>query len=308
MPTSTILPGYTQPGFGSYGQVPSVPSPGATATEAIGGNIGNLPYLTSMANYLNQFGQAQIGKTIEQALPGYNAAVGTSMGNIAAHLAGQLPSDVISQLTQRAAERGITTGGGPNDQAALLRALGLTSVGLQSQGESELTGAVSRTPLVKPFDISSMFVTPAQQQEAAYGANVAGAAPNPALAARAAMQAGLAGISAGAGTVPPYQAPTTPLSTWTAPTWTATPWGTPTGAETPASTFDWSSWASGLPGATTSTEPGYYYAGPSAGAISDMPAAGMITTPGGTPGGGELSLQDLQSIGVDTTGMEDLYG
>lgn len=56
------------------------------------------------------------------------------------HLAGQIPADVLSQLYQRGAESGISRGmpGSDATNAATMRALGLTSYGIQSQGLSEL--------------------------------------------------------------------------------------------------------------------------------------------------------------------------
>lgn len=94
------------------------------------------------------------------------------------------------------------TGGGPNANAAYLRALGLTSLGMQQQGEQNLSGAVARTPRTPLLDPASFFVTPGQLQEAQYGANVLGGAPIPSQAAEEARRNALAGINAGRGSVP----------------------------------------------------------------------------------------------------------
>jgi hypothetical protein len=62
-------------------------------------------------------------------------------------LQGQVGSDVVAQLLQQAAERGIMTGqgGGPNTNAAYLAALGLTSTGQQQAGQAAFAGTRSAT-------------------------------------------------------------------------------------------------------------------------------------------------------------------
>ena len=173
----------------AYGGVPTVPNPTATAGAANAGNAGNLPALEGTAGNLNTFNQGQIQGQYNMAIPNYAALTQTASGNAMSQLGGQVPQDVISQLLQGAAERGITGGmpESPNSNAAYLRALGLTSLGQQATGMSNLHQLTADAPVAPLFNPASMFVSPEQQQEAQFAANTFGAAPQPAAAAEKAI-------------------------------------------------------------------------------------------------------------------------
>lgn len=188
----------------AYGGSPLVPNPTTTARDAISGNIGNLGSLYGMAGNINQFQNAQALLNLTNNLPGYQGMVDQSSRNILQNLQGQVSGDVINEILQGAAERGISTGqgpAGPNSNAAYLRALGLTSLGLQQTGEKQLTEAIGRTPTVAPMDISKFLVTPDEQQQAQAAANLYASAPNPAAAAAARNAAAMAGLNAGRSSV-----------------------------------------------------------------------------------------------------------
>jgi len=72
----------------------------------------------------------------------------TSMSNIGSNIAqetaGQVPEDVINLLKQQGAERNVSTGAGSN--AAYLRSLGLTSLGLKDSGQKNLESILGVTP------------------------------------------------------------------------------------------------------------------------------------------------------------------
>jgi hypothetical protein len=129
--------------------------------------------------------------------------IGQSSGNILSQLQGQVPKDVANQIAQMAAERGVGTGsiGSPDANTALLRSLGLTSLGLEQQGEQNLTGAIARTPTGQQFNPQQFLVTPGQQQEAQYLANLYSAAPDPAAAANAALRNAKQGFQTGLGSL-----------------------------------------------------------------------------------------------------------
>jgi hypothetical protein len=108
--------------------------------------VPNLPqYVTDTTSQTGTDVQANYVKN----LPNYMNMVGADVGNIQNNLAGTLAPDVIQQLQQQGAERGISTGapGSDNSNAAYLRALGLTSLQLQQLGHSQLTEAMQRTPV-----------------------------------------------------------------------------------------------------------------------------------------------------------------
>lgn len=203
--SGTLGAGGTQSGAGPYGAVPTAPSPQATQSAALAGNLGQLDKIKQLMAALDEQSARNAQYSMTLNLPNYGAALGQAMGNVQSGLSGQLPGDVITLLQQQAAERGIGGGfpGSANVGAAYLRALGLTSLDLQQKARENLTslmGAVPRGTSVNPADL---LVQPTQQQEWQYLANQLRAAPNPAEAAAANLanlQAGMgAGQSAGGG-------------------------------------------------------------------------------------------------------------
>lgn len=187
-----------------YGGKPTVPSPTATAGQAISGNIGNLASIYQLAGSVNQLNEDQLLANLAKNIPGYSGLTATSSRNIQSNLSGQLPSDVVNLIAQQAAERGVATGtmGSPNANAAMLRALGLTSLDLQHTGEQELTQAIQRTPQAPLLDVSRLLVTPEQEQAAQMAASLYASAPTPQGAYQASLGAAAAGLSAGQNAVP----------------------------------------------------------------------------------------------------------
>lgn len=200
--SGATLPGASPFNYNSaYGGIPQVPNPIGSQGDVLGGNIGNLGSLYNLATGVGSASAAGAGTQVEQNLPGFRAATGQSMGNISSLLKGEIPQDVQNLIAQQAAERGVMMGSpdSPNAGASLLRSLGLTSLGLQQQGEQNLSAAIGRTPTGPAFNPSSMLVTPAQQYEAQLLANYLAAAPIPSSAAAANMNALNRGIGRGQG-------------------------------------------------------------------------------------------------------------
>lgn len=190
--TSATLPGAGASGYDpAYGGIPGVPNPTATASQAIQGNLQNIPAITGLATSIDEINQNEALKFLGMAIPNYSALQGKASGLASEELAGNVPQDVISQLLQQAAERGIMTGGAgsPNTNAAYLRALGLTSLGQEQTGMANLHQLVSDVPKVQQFDPSGLLVSPEQQQAAQTQANTLASAPVPKDAAMAAMAA-----------------------------------------------------------------------------------------------------------------------
>lgn len=300
-----------------YGTVPQVPDPAVSLRRAQETAITALPGLEDLAKQLNTFQQGQIQTGLETALPGYAGATGTAMGNIASNLRGEIPADVMRQFQQDAAERGVGTGlpgAGVIDSGYLTNVL-RNRLALQSQGQTQLNQRVGATPLAKPWDPSSFFITPAQMFQAQSAANIASAAPDPAAAAAAARQALQQGAQFGAGIgggggsgafrfpgvgygndmvegPGTIVAPSTGTGTMIGGT--LYPQG---GGPTENLGANWQNWVSGLGGPTT-TGGGSYYAGDQAGY-----------------GGGEdwfdyfLGNEDTGSTppGTVTTGTESYY-
>lgn len=122
---------------------------------------GKLGQLTDLINTMNRNAQKQ---SLEARIPNNPALEAKSSANIGSELGGQVPTDVMNLLGQQAAERGVATGavGSPNANAAYLRALGLTSLGMQEQGQQDLTRADARNPAAPIFDPTTQLITPYQ--------------------------------------------------------------------------------------------------------------------------------------------------
>jgi hypothetical protein len=199
-----ILGATTQSGSGAYGAVPTVPDPSATQGAAISGNWNNLANLYGLAKNINDFSANQASLPYQWNLPGYSSMLNQSSQNILNNLSGVVSPDVVNLLSQNAAERGVSTGlgaGSANANTALLRALGLTSIGLKNTGEQELTSAIQRTPTGQTFNLAQWLTTPEAQQQAQTYANLYASQPNPSEAAGASLAGATSGVNAGIGGV-----------------------------------------------------------------------------------------------------------
>lgn len=86
--------------------------------------------------------------------PKLDALTNQSLKNIGSGLRGELSQDVIQGLTQRGAERGLTVGSNsPNAGAAMLRAMGLTSMDVQQAAEKNLQPYQERSAAVNLANI-----------------------------------------------------------------------------------------------------------------------------------------------------------
>jgi len=181
----------------AYGGVPEIPDPIASAWRALGGNVDLLPGLFSLGNAYNLFNYDQrLGQV--QGTPGFEGVL--------SNLSGQLPQDVVNQIAQRSAERGISSGGAPdspNLNAAYLRSLGLTSLDQQKTGQNQLNALLGQFQQAAPFNLMSGLVTSEEEQAALNAANQNAGAPNPRDAAledqRKLLEAIAAGKAAGGG-------------------------------------------------------------------------------------------------------------
>lgn len=180
----------------TYGGKPVVPSPVASAGGAISGNLANLGQLYNLAGSVNQEQQQALLGQYEAAGLDIPSLTATSGKNIADLQHGIIPPDVVNKIIETAAERGVATGapGGPNANAALLSAMGLTSLDLMGRGEQELTAAIGRTPTAPIFQPQSMMVTPDAIQQAQMASNLYAAAPVPAAAAENELALARAGM------------------------------------------------------------------------------------------------------------------
>lgn len=251
--------GYTP----AAGGVPTVPSPLETQAEVVKGQMPSMPDIKALGRSVSKFPWTEYTGRV----PGYTDMASQSAVNIAAALRGEVPQDVLYQLGQSAAERGITQGvpGSQITGAEYLKALGLTSLGQQKYGEEALTGALKRAESVPVFDISRFLVSPQEQQQWQYLANQLSAAPIPAAATaeeQRRLEAGMqAGQRAGAGATGGISYPQmyagggsigAPATSYAAPSWgpvvgarstapaTSSSWvGYSPWTESPSGTYSW---------------------------------------------------------------------
>lgn len=139
--------------FGSGSRTTITPAPGVSSPN------DQFPYQT-LAQNLNPFMAQQAQNQYIANLPNYQGMIGQRSANTTSQLRGEVPRDVITQLLQGAAERGIATGnpGSPNANAAYLRALGLTSIGQQEAGSKNLSQSIADTPVSPLFNPASLIV------------------------------------------------------------------------------------------------------------------------------------------------------
>jgi hypothetical protein len=289
------LPGAPAFGYaGAYGGIPQVASPGATQGAAIGANVGALPGLFDLSGQVNTFNAAQAVAPFRANLPGYDSMVAQASQNIGNNLAGQIAPDVWRNLQQMAAERGTAIGapGSPNAEAGLLRALGLTTLDLQNLGQTQLTGAIARTPTGPQFNPAAMFVSPEDWQAAQQAANLYAAAPVPELRAKAEMNALRSGVGAGAQTTAPsaLQLPVASTSQRRLPSLPSLPMATPRPAPAAPGRGWGETWSmdpsTGQMGgyASTGNVPGAGYSAPLGAAASSPYSLGLdynLNTPSG---------------------------
>ena len=141
-------------------------------------------------------------QAVYNQLPNYSGSLANVGANINSETAGQLPQDVVNQLTQQAAERGIATGtaGSANMNANLMQALGLNSLALTQQGQQNLEGILPTLAGNSVAKDTSLYATPGLYEAAS--ANAAGVGNNNALQS-AELANALAAQSANKGS--PYQ-------------------------------------------------------------------------------------------------------
>jgi hypothetical protein len=190
----------------AYGGIPNIPGTGDTAANAIQSNLANLPNILGLAGGINSFQNQQSINPYIQNLPGYTGMMAGQSGIIGDQLKGMVPADVMANLNQWGAERGVSTGIGgnsPNTNAAVLRAMGLTSLAQQQTGMSNLQRAIGEIPTPALYDPSRMMVSPAEAQANAVLQSILASAPVPAAAAAAAEAAMLRGLQAGRNQIPP---------------------------------------------------------------------------------------------------------
>lgn len=179
---SNVAPDWSMTNPAAFGSKPGAVTPQITAPAAAQTAMG-------------------LGQQIYSQLPGYSQSLANIGANIGSETAGQLPADVVTQIEQNAAERGIATGspGSPNANASLLRALGLTSLDLTRMGQQGFQSILPVLPGAGIYQNPAFYPSTAQTLEAGEQNALNAAAPDPGAAAAANLRAAGAGLGAGLG-------------------------------------------------------------------------------------------------------------
>lgn len=154
--------------FGKKPVIPTLPSLTDAQKTAGEGNSANFGDISKLAASTNAFNQDQLNALIDRTLgPGVRQKI---QDNLASQISGEIPKDVQSAIYRGVAERSAGSnafGGGDSgfSRNVTARDLGLTSLDITdkalSSAEKWMQGAKAPT-----FDVTSMFITPAQQNAA----------------------------------------------------------------------------------------------------------------------------------------------
>lgn len=191
------------------------------ATE---GNIRNLDKTQELVTKTNSFNQEELRRMLRVAIPNYDALVGKGGDVVASYLAGEIPSDVVGQIRRNAAERSGAGGyqGSGMSRNLEARDLGLTSLQLTQTGlgaaERWLQG-VKALSVPGQFDVSAMFLSPAQRVNATVANNTGQfnrdlmaanitAAPDPTMSRIGGLFSQIGGSLFGAGMTSAFSQPT----------------------------------------------------------------------------------------------------
>jgi hypothetical protein len=144
----------------------------AEQKKSIQGNLANQADIQKLISSTNAFDQQQALSLMEKAMPGYGKLTGKLSETAQRQLANpyDIPSDVQSNLSRIAAERGVQRGtGGQFNDFSLLRDLGVNSLQYGQQNISSAQGITSMlagiAPKVNPMSPISFYTTPGQQAQ-----------------------------------------------------------------------------------------------------------------------------------------------
>lgn len=133
---------------------------------AIGQNIKSLPALTRLGSKVDDWNTSELLKNLEKMLPGYSGLRDSITSTLQSQLKGEIPDDV-SQQVQRLSAESARAGGYSGSEASrnlTARDLGLTSLDITNRALDTTSRWLQQARAGAPtFDVTSMFVTPAQR-------------------------------------------------------------------------------------------------------------------------------------------------
>jgi hypothetical protein len=139
------------------------------ASNTVNANQQNLAANEQLSSQTNQFDMNQAISLMNQAIPGFSQIQKNLVSVANQDFSGQLPSNVLGQIQQQAAEQGVSSGAsGGFTNNNLFRSLGISQLNWdqasQSMGLNALQSVFGSAPRISAMSPMSMFVTPQQSQ------------------------------------------------------------------------------------------------------------------------------------------------
>lgn len=177
--------------YGEKPVIPDYPTASGITSQTSKAILDNFDSANEAVKKINTANQDELTSLLRRTIPGYDELIAKTTENIQSNLEGKLPSGVESELARTSAERGVGSGVSGSDlnrnwgtALSAKERLGRADLGMK-QAESWLAASRSLSTAA-PLNITSMFLTPAQNMELANGkfqrdvfANQIAAAPNP---------------------------------------------------------------------------------------------------------------------------------
>ena len=179
--------------YGRRVKVPEYPELEEAQKDAAAANKKILPELQDIATSVNTFNQAEIQRLIKLSMPDLDEINQNISSNILEWSKGNLGKGVEDLVARKTAEQAVAGGYGGSGMHRSLTArdLGLTSLEMTSKALSSAerwTASVRQNQTAPTYDVTSMFISPAQKfaaneakwQRDLYAETMA-AAPNPTM-------------------------------------------------------------------------------------------------------------------------------
>lgn len=156
--------------YGKRVNIPDYPEFDDAMRQAVKANKDILPEAGELVSATNTFNQAEIERFLKLTIPDLDEINTNISGNIAAMTRGELPKGVSDLISRKSAERAVAGGFGGSGMARSMEArdLGLTSLQMTEKGmlSAERWLTTVRNTQAPIMDVTSMFVSPAQQYAA----------------------------------------------------------------------------------------------------------------------------------------------
>lgn len=159
-------------GGGKKADIPAYQPVDLTASqgETVAGNLANLEQSKELATKTNQFNTEQILAMLKMAVPGYEAIQKETSGVLTSLLKGEVPENVSRLISSKIRSKAAAGGyaGSQFEEGQYAYGLGMESLARIKEGLSATNAWIANTKataMPEQFDVSRMFMTPAQRAQ-----------------------------------------------------------------------------------------------------------------------------------------------